>query len=91
MMNRINFKDMDTTVINDAKRIISQMNTGNECDYMEAGYLYYGMGLYGYSNDVIKSECEYTKGKNNLFSHLVPTIENVSKFITYIHKELGII
>lgn len=39
---------MDTTVINDAKRIISQMNTGNECDYMEAGYLYYGMGLYGF-------------------------------------------
>lgn len=25
MMNRINFKDMDTTAINDAKRIISQM------------------------------------------------------------------
>lgn len=62
-MNQINFKDMDTTVINDAKRIISQMNTGNECDYMEAGYLYYGMGLYGYSNDVIKSGCEYTRGK----------------------------
>lgn len=54
---------MDTTVINDAKRIISQMNTGNECDYMEAGYLYYGMGLYGYFNDVIKSGCEYTRGK----------------------------
>lgn len=48
-------------------------------------------GLYGYSNDVIKSGCEYTKGKNDLFSHLVPTIENVSKFIAYIHKELGIL
>lgn len=82
---------VDTTAINDAKRIISQMNTGNECDYMEAGYLYYGMGLYGYSNDVIKSGCEYTKGKNDLFSHLVPTIENVSNFIAYIHKELGIL
>lgn len=90
-MNQINFKNMDTTVINDTKRIISQMNTGNECDYMEAGYLYYGMGLYGYSNDVIKSGCEYTKGKNDLFSHLVPTIENVSNFIAYIHKELGIL
>lgn len=70
-MNQINFKDMDTTVINDAKRIISQMNTGNECDYMEAGYLYYGMGLYGYFNDVIKSGCEYTRGKNrNILPHV---------------------
>ena len=87
----MNFKDMDTTVINDAERIIPQMDTGNGCDYMEAGYLYYGMGLYGYSNDVIKSGCEYAKGKNDLFSHLAPAIESVSEFIAYIHRELGIL
>lgn len=67
------------------------MNTGDERDYMEAEYLYYGMGLYGYHDDVIKSGCEYTKGKNDLFLHLIPTIENVAKFIAYIHKELGIL
>jgi hypothetical protein len=43
--------------------------------------LYYGMGLYGYSNDVIKSGCEYTRGKNDLFSHLVPTIRVVISLV----------
>lgn len=54
MMNRIKFKDLDTTVINDAKRIISQMNTGNECDYKDSfnkGRYYGSFGAFGYYNN----------------------------------------
>lgn len=53
-MNRIKFKDLDTTVINDAKRIISQMNTGNECDYKDSfnkGRYYGSFGAFGYYNN----------------------------------------
>lgn len=72
----------------EAKQIISKMNTGKEINYQSVDYLYYGMGLYGYSDDVILSGCEYTNGNNSLFKHLVPTVENIAKYLAFIESQI---
>lgn len=72
----------------EAKRIISRMNTGKEINYKGFDYLYYGMGLYGFSDDVILSGCEYTNGNNGLFKHIVPTVENVVRYLTFIESQI---
>lgn len=72
----------------EAKRIISHSNTGKECNYMGVDFLYYGMGIYGYSEDVVASGCEYKKGNNDLFLHIVPTVENVAKYLHFIRERM---
>ncbi len=80
---------MENYFTEESKRVISRVNIGHECNYMLADYLYYGLGsLYGYAEDVIKSKCKYIEGKNSTFLHLVPTIENVSNYISFIHKQI---
>lgn len=55
---------------------------------MGVDFLYYGMGIYGYSEDVVASGCEYKKGNNDLFLHIIPTEENVEKYLQFVHEQM---
>lgn len=67
----------------EAKRIISRMNSGKEVNYKSLDYLFYGMGLYGYHEDVKQSGVKFTTGANSTFLHIVPDIENVAKYLNF--------
>lgn len=72
----------------EAKRIISKMNSGKEINYKGLDCLFYGMGLYGYFEDVKQSGVKFTTGANSTFLHIVPEVENVAKYLNFIQSSI---
>ena len=72
----------------EAKRIISRMNSGKEVNYKGLDYLFYGMGLYGYSEDVKQSGVKFATGANSTFLHIVPEVENVAQYLNFIQSSI---
>lgn len=68
-----------------AKYILENKDSGNEQIVNDS--LMFGMGLYTYAEDAIKSGIKYISGKNTAFKH-IPESE-LENFLSYLHDRDG--
>lgn len=66
-------------------KIIKDQNSGNETTVNDT--LMFGLGVYAYAEDVIKSGISYIDGLNPVFKHIPET--EIEKFLNYLYNRDG--
>lgn len=76
---------MSKTIDAITNKVINKASSGFERSVNES--LFFGMGIYAWSDDVLASGIDYLKSDNKLFLHI--KYENIKSFLSYLLNRDG--